>query len=46
MAVFDLIISTVSADWRYLDEVFEQPKIVMDMLLKGVFEEIVCAGVQ
>jgi hypothetical protein len=41
VALFDLILRTVSADWKYLDEVFESPKTVMDMLLKKVFDEIV-----
>lgn len=41
ISVFNLIIKTVSADWQYLDEVFESPRSVMDTLLKRVFEEIV-----
>lgn len=38
---FDLILRTVSADWAYLEEIFEEPRSVMDTLLKKVFEEIV-----
>lgn len=40
-SVFDLILRTVSADWAYLEEIFEDPRSVMDTLLKKVFEEIV-----
>lgn len=40
-SVFDLILRTVSADWTYLEEIFEAPRSVMDTLLKKVFEEIV-----
>lgn len=40
-SIFDLILRTVSADWIYLEEIFESPRNVMDTLLKRVFEEIV-----
>ena len=44
-SVFDLILRTVSADWAYLEEIFEAPRSVMDILLKKVFEEIVSCEV-
>ena len=40
-SVLDLILKTVSADWVYLEEIFDAPRSVMDTLLKKVFEEIV-----
>lgn len=40
-SVFDLILQTVSADWVYLEEIFNDPRNVMDTLLRRVFEEIV-----
>lgn len=40
-SVFDLILKTVSADWVYLEEIFDAPRNVMDTLLRRVFEEIV-----
>lgn len=40
-SVLDLILRTVSADWVYLEEIFDSPRNVMDTLLKKVFEEIV-----
>lgn len=41
LSVFDLILRTISADWVYLEEIFDAPRSVMDTLLKRVFEEIV-----
>lgn len=40
-SVLDLILRTISADWVYLEEIFDSPRSVMDTLLKKVFEEIV-----
>ena len=40
-SLFDLILKTISADWVYLEEIFDSPRRVMDSLLKRVFEEIV-----
>lgn len=41
LSVFDLILRTITADWVYLEEIFDAPRSVMDTLLKRVFEEIV-----
>ena len=41
LGVFDQILSTLSADWKYLDEVFEEPRSVMNQLLKRVFNDII-----
>ncbi len=41
LGVFDQILSTTSADWKYLGDVFDDPGSVMDQLLKRAFQDII-----
>lgn len=41
LRVFDQIMTTTTADWKYLGEVFEDPRSVMDQLLKRAFHDII-----
>ncbi len=43
--MFDQILSTTTDDWKYLGEVFDDPRSVMDQLLKRAFHDILTVHV-